>query len=901
MPPEQVFDHIIFPKQFTSKDYSKVLFLFFVLVPAILFSSGGDNNGIKTQNNIEAEKLVKEVFIKGSCENVFNIKAIGSPKGIGLFENGSTSVGMNRGIILSTGPTKNAEGPNKLTNTSGDFGDLRQDKYLQSLAPGNRLSDAVGIEFDFIPLDSFVTFRYVFASEEYCEFVGSIYNDVFGFFISGPGINGPFYNQAVNVALIPGSKQFVAINSVNHANNSQYFQRNELAKDANRCNIPPAETTPYQETIEYDGFTKVLVAELRLIPCETYHLRMVITDVGDNFYDSAVFLEAESFNIGDAIDISAPAETAENAVEGCSEAYFLFQRANPEDLSTSLTVNFNVSSLSEAKEGLDFAPLPNAITIPAGELYVKLPVTAINDRVQEPPEKLILVLDIPCGCYVDSAYLLIFDAQPLLVNLAQKWACESIPTVLKPTIQGGRVPFTYNWSTGENTPTISPVLHHAQQYRLTVTDACKEQSFLEVTLDTRPPPQADLSGDTLICEGDTAGLLVRLDGLPPWNIAYTVDGNPRRINEIVQSPYYLRTTEMGIYNLNRVEDSVCEGTAGGQGSVKTKSITVEEEVEPLPCHGDSSAEIRLLLPAVSGPVSVDWVGLPENSFHLKGLKKGFYRYVITDTAGCKRDRTIEILDPPGVDSISFDCNLLKQGKVVPVVSGGNVPLRYSIDGVHFYDESLFMDLMPGATYALTIQDVQGCKTPFLIKTPRPLAHLVLMDSVIESLYGSVVPLRPSYLIPESDITHVVWNPPTYFSCSDCLFPELTVLEQGKYTLKVTDNWGCTEEVSSRVVIKGKAKFYVPNAFSPNDDFINDRFSIYSTDPIVKRVVSFRVFSRWGALVYNAQEFSATDTSMGWDGRSQGQMQSEGVYVYHIQIELVNGKTVDLTGSVSLIR
>ena len=166
------------------------------------------DNGIVTDDSYDVETLVREIFIKGSCDNVENIAAIGHPEGIGYFEQGSPIIGMQEGIILATGPIGNAEGPNSATDVSGNFGDNTGDVDLDIMATDD-VRDAVGIEFDFVPLDSIVTFRYVFASEEYCEFVGSIFNDVFGFFISGPGIEGDFSNNSMNVALVPGTDDFV--------------------------------------------------------------------------------------------------------------------------------------------------------------------------------------------------------------------------------------------------------------------------------------------------------------------------------------------------------------------------------------------------------------------------------------------------------------------------------------------------------------------------------------------------------------------------------------------------------------------------------------------------------------------------------------------------------------------
>ena len=348
------------------------------------------NDAIKTDNSIPVDSLVKEIFAEDLCDNISNIQAIGSLEGIGYFKDGSTSIGIQDGIILATGDVANAHPPNNATDFSGDFDDGNGDVDLSTIA-ANTIYDAVGIEFDFEPLDSFVSFRYVFASEEYCEFVGSIYNDVFGFFISGPGINGPFFNNAINVALIPGTEDFVAINSVNQIINSQYYIGNELQEDANQCEIG-FNSTPYLNQTQYDGFTRQLNAILKLIPCETYHIRLVVADVGDNFYDSAVFLEAGSFNIGGSVEVKGVVQDSDDGLlhEGCPNGYFEFKRQNLATTAFPLSVDYNITAASTATSAVDYIPLSGNVTLPAGSNVVKVPVETILDGIDEPVESIIL-------------------------------------------------------------------------------------------------------------------------------------------------------------------------------------------------------------------------------------------------------------------------------------------------------------------------------------------------------------------------------------------------------------------------------------------------------------------------------------------------------------------------------
>ena len=137
----------------------------------------------------------------------------------GSFEGSNSNVGMTSGIILACGDINNAVGPNVSTGITTDYS-APGDADLENLA-GQNTNDACILEFDVKATGDTLKFKYVFGSDEYTEYVGSI-NDIFAFFISGPGITG-----SQNIALLPGTTDPVAIFTVNCLNGSPYYICND--------------------------------------------------------------------------------------------------------------------------------------------------------------------------------------------------------------------------------------------------------------------------------------------------------------------------------------------------------------------------------------------------------------------------------------------------------------------------------------------------------------------------------------------------------------------------------------------------------------------------------------------------------------------------------------------------
>ncbi len=233
---------------------------------------------VTTTNN--ANDLVGTLL--GEGVTVSNATFVGTSTSAGLFTNdnpgetaGTTGLNMAEGILLTSGNAAGAPGPNS-SDAYTASNNLAGDSDLNGLIPGYTTHDATVLEFDFEMINDGATLflNYVFASEEYNEWVGSSYNDVFGLFLDG-------VNQA---KVVTGTvEDNVAINNINNVSHSEWYLNND----------PSDTATPFD--IEYDGLTVKLQFEVTGLGTGTHHMKLAIADAGDSSYDSAVFLEAGSF------------------------------------------------------------------------------------------------------------------------------------------------------------------------------------------------------------------------------------------------------------------------------------------------------------------------------------------------------------------------------------------------------------------------------------------------------------------------------------------------------------------------------------------------------------------------------------------------------------------------------
>lgn len=509
------------------------LILFFCL-PNLLLAQLIVNNSFTTQ------QLVQNILL-GPGVTVSNVTYTGDPNAIGFFNGTATNIGLDSGIVITTGTIFAPDGPQGPNNIgwSGIDNFYAGDPDI-SIITNDVTFNAAILEFDFVPIADTVQFRYVFGSEEYMEFVGSI-NDGFGFFISGPGITGTYSNNSKNIALIPGTATPVTINNVNLFTNSQYWFDNE---------------NPPGQTIQYDGFTTVLTAKEAVQCGQTYHIKIAIADAFDGVLDSGVFLEAGSFTSNNTFQLKSNVTFSGNdstLYEGCSTAIIVFDRGNV--TSSADTAYFTITG--SADNGTDYSFLPNSVYFPAGVDTAALTINSIVDALPEGTESITLTMLQTNACGPnDSIFLTLYitDAPAVFVTASNDTTiyCPNQAVIVSANASGGIGfgGYIYSWNNGVgvgSAVTVNPPV--TTTYVVTATDSCGVNTatdsvtiFIDYT-----PLQLTTSNDATICKGDSIMLIANAsDGVSPyaynWNSGFA-SGDSILINPLLTTAYNIIVTD----------------------------------------------------------------------------------------------------------------------------------------------------------------------------------------------------------------------------------------------------------------------------------------------------------------------------------------------------------------------
>jgi gliding motility-associated-like protein len=531
-----------------------------LLILFLLSVSGISFGQLITSTAYTPTQLVQNVLL-GPGITASSVNYTGDAGARGFFNGTFSNIGLDSGIVLSSGFISNAIGPNNSQYISQNFSTVGDPDVSALMAPTGSF-DAAILEFDFVPTSDTITFRYVFGSEEYMEFVGpsASFNDAFGFFISGPGISGPYSGGAENIALVPGTSLPVTMQNIN------LFSFPALYYD--NGNGLGSGTAPDGATVQYDGFTVPLTAVAAVQCGQVYHIKLAIADGSDGFIDSGVFLEAGSFSSPQDVIVSTSSHfgTSLSSVdtlvyEGCGYASVKFDRGT-NGLSSPDTVL--VTYGGSAINGTDYSMVNDTVFFPAGQDTAVLDLITLPDMLVEGMETIQLTIytSTPCGgndTLTRTFYIV--DSPPLLLSLGNDTliSCPLPDFPLTATVSGGVALGAYNFtwsgsSSTTDTAQVNPLT--TTMYYCTVTDSCGNSVTDSLLMSIVPytPLQLVMNADTTICGGDEVFLSAAVSAGQP---DYTFSWNPNIsvLDTVTVSPanttaYVLTVTDACNYSIS---------------------------------------------------------------------------------------------------------------------------------------------------------------------------------------------------------------------------------------------------------------------------------------------------------------------------------------------------------------
>jgi gliding motility-associated-like protein len=240
---------------------------------------------------------------------------------------------------------------------------------------------------------------------------------------------------------------------------------------------------------------------------------------------------------------------------------------------------------------------------------------------------------------------------------------------------------------------------------------------------------------------------------------------------------------------------------------------------------------------------------------------------------------------------------------VDSVWGGVSPYMFSLDGSPFSSDMLFTNLGPGP-HTIQVVDASGCETESSFTVEEPVEVTVEIAGNFEG-NTNVIDLGDELILsiiatpPSNELDSIIWSTQGIDSCQTCPSITVTPTQQTTYTVLV-DEGGCTASDDLTVVVKKDRPVYVPNAFSPNDDGINDVFTIYAGKS-VSLIKSFLVFNRWGESVYQYFDFVPGFPAAGWNGKHRDEKMQPAVFTWFAEIEFTDGRVEIYKGDVTLVR
>ena len=457
---------------------------------------------------------------------------------------------------------------------------------------------------------------------------------------------------------------------------------------------------------------------------------------------------------------------------------------------------------------------------------------------------------------------------------------------------GGTTPYQVEWSDGQTGLQATDLCKGNFSVEITDANGCRASYEYEIDEPIEFIAAAAEVQAVSCFEGNDGSATVTTNGAPS-DYLWSFNGQTTQI---------IAGLEGGEYFVTVTNSDGCTDVSSIIVNTPIAPVEVSIElVDPVICNGGEDGALVAIVTGPGADFSFDWSNGDSDNL-ANGLDAGSYEVVVENELGCQATASY-LLDEPTPINVSFStnqltCNDPPDGGIVTIqqIEGGVSPYLYSSDGF-VYSDALNVTGFIAGTQNLYIQDAGGCiiQVPATIEGPTEL--IVSLGNDLEIDLGDEVNLNAQVNV--TDVTFA-WFPELETPCDDCNNIDVLPTESGIYSVIVTDQFDCTEIADVYINVLKKRKVYVPNAFSPNDDGIND-FFMPLTGKGVSIINEFRVFDRQGNNVFASADFVPGDLANAWDGLFKGKQMQPGVFVWFAEIGFIDGVVEVFKGDVTLIR
>ena len=417
------------------------------------------------------------------------------------------------------------------------------------------------------------------------------------------------------------------------------------------------------------------------------------------------------------------------------------------------------------------------------------------------------------------------------------------------------------------------------------------------------------SSDAKCSGGNTGSISFAIEnGTPPFNYSYSLINSPSiigsgNINGLA-APETISNLVAGNYIIN-ISDNFGNSLVLLQSVGEPEVLQMQSSIPVfngvnVSCFNGNDGSIIVQSTGGVLPHSYTWSNQQQGSL-ISGLTAGNYILTITDAAGCTLIKSFDLTQPAEliINKVNFnnpDCSGLKTGSIeITDVEGGIKPYLYSFNGKAFSDVTNYLNLAEGS-YTITVLDNNGCESKITGLLDAPDIPVIGLSEDITIDIGESQ-LIQTFLNVEA--ANILWTG-NGLNCYNCLEPVATPYKTTNYILTVGSKDNCFATDSLKITVIPNLKLYIPNAFSPNGDGVNDRFAVFAGRG-VKTIKLLDVYSRWGSLLFEQKDASPFSSGNGWDGTLNGKALDPGVYVWYAEVEFLDGQFQTYKGDVNLIR